>query len=86
MILGRNAGLWVGLVAAALNAAVLVFGLPLNADQVAILNILAASIIAVVANESDKGTVPTFAPTLEPPQHDRRADDPPSATPPAGQP
>ena len=67
MILGRNAGLWAALVAAALNALVLVFGVPLTVDQVGVLNVLALAIIGLIANEADPTTAGTFAPTLSAP-------------------
>lgn len=57
MILGRRAALWTALVAAALNALVLVVGIPLSGEQVAVLNVLAGCIVALVANEQD----PTLA-------------------------
>ncbi len=69
MIFGRNPALWLGLVTAALNAAVLVFGVALDGAQIAALNVLAAAVIGLVANASDVRALPTFAATL----HDRRA-------------
>ena len=83
MIFGRNPALWLGLVTAALNAAVLVFGVALDGAQVAALNVFGAAVIGLVANSSDVRALPTFAATL----HDRRAHGgslPPGTTGPAG--
>lgn len=66
MILGRNPALWLGLVAAVLNAAVL-FGLHLTAEQVAALNAVAFAFVAVIANEADPTTAGTFALTTKAP-------------------
>jgi hypothetical protein len=66
MILGRNAGLWLALVAGALNIAVVVFGLPLAVDQVVALNGFALVLVGVVANESDPSTVGTLAKSIDP--------------------
>ena len=65
MILGRNTGMWTALVAAILNVAVVVFGVDITIDALAALNIAAAAVVGIVANESAKGTVPTFAPTTK---------------------
>lgn len=65
MILGRAPSLWVALVAAAINAAILVLRVPLSADQVLALNGLALAAIGILANENDPRTVPTLAPTLQ---------------------
>lgn len=67
MILGRNPALWAGLVAALLNVAVIVFGIPLSTEGVAALNGLAIACIAVLANTADPTTQPTFALTLKAP-------------------
>lgn len=67
MILGRNAGLWVALIQAALNVAVVVAGIPLDAEQVAALNGLGLIVIAIVANEADPTTLATFARSISPP-------------------
>lgn len=67
MILGRNPALWAGLVAALLNVAVIVFGIPLSTEGVAALNGLAIAFIAVLANSADPTTQPTFAPTFAAP-------------------
>lgn len=63
MMLGRNPALWLALVAAALNAGVLVFGLNLTVEQLAALNALAAAFVGVVANEADPTAVGTFSRT-----------------------
>lgn len=67
MILGRNAGLWAALVAAAINVAVLVLGVQLTTDQVVALNVLALALIGLIANEADPTTAGTFARTLSAP-------------------
>jgi uncharacterized membrane protein len=67
MILGRNPALWLAVVAATLNAAVVVFGIQLTAPQLAALNALAIAVVGVVANETDPTTVATLAPTTSPP-------------------
>ena len=61
LILGRSPALWLALVAALLNALVIVAGVKLSAEQIAALNIAAAAIVGVVANESDPTTAPTFS-------------------------
>ncbi len=61
MILGRNPALWLAVVAAALNVAVIVLGLQLTAEQLAALNALAVALVGFVANEKDPTTLPTFA-------------------------
>jgi hypothetical protein len=58
--------MWTALVAAILNVLVVVLGINLAIDQLAALNIAAAAIIGIVANESAKGTVGTFAATTTP--------------------
>ena len=60
-ILGRNPALWLSAVAAILNVAVIVFGVPLSIDGLAALNIAAGAIIGLVANSADPTTVPTFS-------------------------
>ena len=67
MILGRNPGLILAVVAAALNVAVVVLGIHLNADQLASLNALAVAVVGVVANEADPTTAGTLAPTTKAP-------------------
>lgn len=69
-ILGRSPALWVALIAAAINVGVGVFGLPLTVDQITELNALALAAIAIVANASQPGTVPTFALTTRAPNPD----------------
>lgn len=61
MILGRNPALWLGAVVALLNVAVVVFGVQLDAEQIAALNAAAVAVVALVANAGDPSTVPTFA-------------------------
>ena len=61
MILGRSPALWLALVAAGLNVAVVVFGFHLTAEQLATLNGFAIAFIGVVANESDPTTAATFS-------------------------
>ena len=61
MILGRSPALWLALVAAGLNVAVVVFGVHLTAEQLATLNGFAIALIGVVANESDPSTAATFS-------------------------
>lgn len=67
MILGRNVALWLGLVAAVLNSAVVVFGIHLTTEQVVSLNALAFAVIGVIANEADPTTAGTFAMTTKAP-------------------
>ena len=71
MILGRNAGLWAALVQAGLNMAgaalVILSGAPLTAGEVGLFaaaNAFGLSVVGLVANSSDAGSLPTFAPTL----------------------
>lgn len=61
MILGRSPALWLALVAAVLNAAVIVAGISLTSEQVGVLNILAGAIVGIVANETNPTTAGTFA-------------------------
>lgn len=61
---GRNPALWLGLAAAALNAAVIVFGVQLSAGQLAAIMAVVTALVGVVANEADPTTVGTFARTL----------------------
>lgn len=68
MILGRSRILWAALVAAALNAAVLVFHVPLDGGQLAAINAFALAILGVVANEADPTTAGTFERTLKAPR------------------
>ena len=70
MILGRNAGLWAGLVQAGLNLVaafyVVIAGHDLTAATAAVFtaaNAFGAVLVALIANSSDQGTLPTFAPT-----------------------
>lgn len=56
MILGRSPALILGLVAAILNVAVVVFGIDLSTTQLAALNAFAAAAVAVVANVEATGT------------------------------
>ena len=67
MILGRSSALWLGLVAAVLNVAVLVFGIHLSSDQLVALNALAFAVVGVIANESNPTTAGTFAMTTKAP-------------------
>lgn len=67
MILGRNPALWLAAIAAMLNVAVIVFGVPLSMEGLAACNVLAASIIGLVANAADPTTSPTFALTMSGP-------------------
>lgn len=67
MILGRNSGLWLGLVAAGLNVSVVVFGIMLSAEQLAAINALALALVGIIANESDPTTAGTLAPTTKGP-------------------
>lgn len=67
MILGRNPALWLALVAAILNVAVIVFGVPLTELQLAALNTVAVAIVGVLANSADPSTAPTFAATTKAP-------------------
>jgi len=67
MILGRNAGLWTALIVAAVNVAVVVFGMALTVDQIAVLNAFGLAVVGVVANVADPTTVGTFTPTIHPP-------------------
>lgn len=56
MILNRNGGLWTGLFAAALNVAVIVFGIHLTPEGLAALNAFALAVVGLVANASDPTT------------------------------
>lgn len=74
MILGRNAGLWAGLVQAGINllGAVLVVtqGHDLTAAEAAVFftgNVFGAALVGLVANAADPTTAATFAPTIQPP-------------------
>jgi hypothetical protein len=67
VILGRSPALWLALVAALLNAAVVVFHIPLDGIQVAALNGLAVAAIGVIANAADPTTAATFAFTTKAP-------------------
>lgn len=67
MILGRNSGLWLGLVAATLNAGVVVFGVQLSTEQLAALNAFALALVGVIANESDPTTAGTISATIRGP-------------------
>lgn len=74
MILGRNAGLWGGLVQSALNVAaavvVVLTNTNLSAPDVALfaaLNAFGLAVVAVLANSSDPTTAPTFALTTKAP-------------------
>lgn len=60
-ILGRALSLWGALFTAAVNVAVIVFAVPLNAAQVGALNICALAFLAVLGNETTPGTAPTFS-------------------------
>ena len=66
MIAGRNPALWLGLVGAILNVAVVVLGVQLTTDQLVAINALAFAIVGVIANEKDPTTVGTFALTTTP--------------------
>jgi uncharacterized membrane protein YccF (DUF307 family) len=66
VILGRNPGLWLALIQAAINALVVVLGIPFTVDQVVALNVLGIALVGTVANESDPSTVSTFAGTVTP--------------------
>jgi uncharacterized membrane protein len=68
MILGRSRILWLALIAAVLNVAVVVFSVPLNEIQIGALNILALTALGVIANESDPTTVGTLALTMKAPR------------------
>ena len=57
MILDRPAALWLGLVVAAVNVAVVVIGVPWTGEQVAIVNAFAAAVIAVLANKGVTGSL-----------------------------
>lgn len=74
MILGRNAGLWAGLVQSGLNVAAAVLVVATNAaltsGEVALfaaLNAFGLAVVAVIANASDPSTLPTFAMTTKTP-------------------
>lgn len=67
MILGRNPALWLGLVGAILNAAVVVLNIQLTTEQLVALNALAFAIVGIVANTADPTTAGTFALTTKAP-------------------
>lgn len=67
MILGRSPVLWYAMTAAALNAAVIVFGVGLSDIQVGALNILVLSVLGVIANELDPLAAGTLAATIHAP-------------------
>ena len=56
MSYGRSTARYLGLVAAVLNVAVVVFHVSLDTTQLAALNALAAAVVGVVANVSATGT------------------------------
>lgn len=60
MILGRNAGLWTGAIAAIFNALVLVGVWPLTAIQLAGVDTAAFAIVGLIANAADPTTAGTF--------------------------
>lgn len=68
MILGRSRALWLSLVTALLNVAVVVFGINLDPNQIAALNVAAVAIIGVIANSDDPTTAGLFALTTKPPR------------------
>jgi len=53
MILGRSPALWTALAGAAINVAVVVFGLALTDVQIGALNAFALVLTAVLANSAD---------------------------------
>lgn len=74
MILGRNAGLWSGVVAAAVNlialALVVLDGRPLDAPTVALfagVNLFLHLTVGLIANEADPTSAATFAATIHAP-------------------
>lgn len=87
MILGRNAGLWSGVVAAAVNlvalALVVVDGRPLDAATVALfagLNLFLHLVVGLVANAADPTSAATFAATLHAPPSSTITSSPPGAS------
>jgi multisubunit Na+/H+ antiporter MnhF subunit len=52
MIFGRPPALILGLLAAVVNVAILVFKIPITLDQLAALDALAVAVIAIVANSA----------------------------------
>lgn len=66
-LFGRATTLWVSLVAGALNLAVVVFRVPLDADQVIAINGFALILIGILANEENPTTAGTFSATTETP-------------------
>ena len=62
MILGRPAALWVALVAALLNCAVLVANVNLTDVQVGAINAVALVVIGIIANQNVTGTLLGRAP------------------------
>lgn len=67
MILGRNPALWLALIQATLNVAVVIFGVPWDATQIATLNVFGVAIVGIVANQSDPTTAGTFEMTTKAP-------------------
>jgi len=67
MILGRNPALWLALVAAVLNVAVVVLNVALTADQIIALNAFAFAVVGILANSADPTTAKTFALTTKRP-------------------
>ena len=57
MILGRPVSLWVALVAAVLNCAVIVFNVNLTGEQVGAINAFALVVIGIIANQNVTGTL-----------------------------
>jgi hypothetical protein len=57
MILGRPVSLWVALVAAVLNCAVIVFNVNLTGEQVGAINAFALVVIGIIANQNVTGTM-----------------------------
>jgi hypothetical protein len=57
MILGRSPALTLGLIVAGINVAVIVAGVPLTGEQVAVLNAFGAAVVAVVANVGATGSL-----------------------------
>lgn len=80
MILGRSKVLWIALVGAALNAAVVVFGVPISTEGIAALNALGVALIGIFANEHDPTTAGTFALTVTPPPSPTTTPDPTTPT------
>lgn len=68
--LGRSTSLWVSLVAAFLNALVVLHVVDLDASQVGALNTLALVVIGVLANEENPTTAGTFEATTQAPKVD----------------